>query len=316
MIMGEKVVKFIEKEDSYCLKGICMLMIIIGHTYNGFPLDNADFHFPKFLYLLHIGLWGELGVAVFFFLSGFGLFFSLNRHKIDGHYLVSKARRLLVPLVLYWIVELVTLAVFAPEDFSWHLFREIVTLSIHPNIENWFFKIIVAAYILCVLIFAAFKQDKVRLAIVFAITISYFGMALCLQFGEWWYNTILCFPLGMLVAREKDFFRRMNPWAVVLCGAVISIILAATNLSRPLLSLVFSFSAVYFINVVNIKARILRFIGFNSLVFYFMECPAMDEIAMFSYNCFPLYCLLSLVITFVISLACVKISQRKFKVQE
>jgi len=34
--MGEKA--FLDIKDTYCLRGIAMLMIIVGHTYNGYPV--------------------------------------------------------------------------------------------------------------------------------------------------------------------------------------------------------------------------------------------------------------------------------------
>ena len=65
-----------------------MPMIIIGHTFNGYPINSPIHQFPSWLNYLQIGLWGGMGFGIFLFLSGFGLFYTLSKKtNIDNHYL-------------------------------------------------------------------------------------------------------------------------------------------------------------------------------------------------------------------------------------
>ena len=61
------------------------------------------------------------------------------------------------------------------------------------------------------------------------------------------------------------------------------------------------FLFIYLIRIVNINNKLLNFIGVNSFLFYFIECPVLDEIVKFSYSNFPLYCLLAIVVTYLLT---------------
>ena len=54
-----------------------MIMIVVSHV-----VDTSDTTFYKY--------WGGWGTGVFLFLSGYGLFFSLNRRPADSTYLRRK----------------------------------------------------------------------------------------------------------------------------------------------------------------------------------------------------------------------------------
>ena len=135
---------FLDYDDTYSLKGIAMLMIIIGHAINGYPRTDTGYFYPGWLDALHMELWAAMGVSIFFFLSGYGMFLALDKRQgsIDLKYVLSKVRKLFVPLLVYWCVEIVTLLIFNRQELTTHIFREIITFSIHPDVENWFFKVI------------------------------------------------------------------------------------------------------------------------------------------------------------------------------
>ena len=80
--------------DTYALRGVCMLMIIIHHIYKVF---YSDFGYPmNQIY----SMWGDLGTAVFFFLSGYGLYCSLSKQGCVSWAYVKKCfTKLLLPFV-------------------------------------------------------------------------------------------------------------------------------------------------------------------------------------------------------------------------
>ena len=67
--MGRK--PFLDISDTYCLRGIAMLLIIVGHTFNGYPANSPGYYSPSWMNCLQIGLWGGMGVGVFLFLDAF-----------------------------------------------------------------------------------------------------------------------------------------------------------------------------------------------------------------------------------------------------
>lgn len=293
----------LDYEDTYNLRGIVMLMIIVGHSFLRYPVGDDAYYFPAWLSRLHMELWGSLGVSVFLFLSGYGLFLSLSKRAgtIDKKYLLSKVSRLFEPLVIYWIVELPVLFIFSRNELTPQIFWEIITFSIHPHLDNWFFKVIVATYVVTICLFKSrLSQGKIVIAL-FAAALVYMVTMAALGFGEWWFNTILCFPLGALVAYKYDAFEKLP--TLVVCSAAMLVIamLYLAFYNRIVLHIAFVFLCIYLLRLVKIRSRLLFFIGMNSLVFYFMANPVYYHLMRFSYTNFPLFCVLSIVGTFILS---------------
>lgn len=293
--------------DSYCLKGIAMLMIIVGHTYNGYPVDNPGYYFPSWMNCLQIGLWGGMGVGIFLFLSGYGLFYTLSRREtIDKQYVFSKIRRLFEPFVVYWIVEVIVLALFNRGDLSLHLLKEVATLSIHPDVENWFFKVIIGVYIITIALFKCKMKNALRLLSLCILSLVFLVVMKELDFGQWWYNTILCFPFGAFVAYKYDWFAKLSPTWMSASGFLLLLAIFFVHMNTIAFHLVFAFFCAYAVRLINIQNKVLYFIGFNSFIFYYIECPVMDEMMMFSYANYPVYCVLSIAGTCALSYVCVK----------
>lgn len=308
MFLPEK--RLLGYEDTYCLRGIAILMIIMGHTFNGYPTDDALYFFPSWLHFLHMERWGGMGVGIFFFLSGFGLFTSLSQRKgIDWPYVCRKAKRLFEPFLIYWIVEVITLALFNWNELNTHLLTEMATFSIHPDVENWFFKVILVVYLITLTLFNLQLRNATRAVIVTALSLVYLLVMRELGFGQWWYNTILCFPAGAVAAVKYEWFAKVPALGMSMVTACLMLVICYARMSSVALHLVFALFCIYAIRLIPVqRAQILFFMGYNSFIFYFMECPVETEIMMFCYPHFPLYAALSVLGTFVLSYICVKFS--------
>ncbi len=301
MFLPEK--RLLGYEDTYCLRGIAILMIIMGHTFNGYPTDDALYFFPSWLHFLHMERWGGMGVGIFFFLSGFGLFTSLSQRKeIDRSYVYKKVKRLFQPFFIYWFVELITLAVFNRSELTSHILTEIATFSIHPDIENWFFKVIVVVYIITLTLFKMQLRNTTRALIVTALSLAFLIVMRELGFGQWWYNTILCFPAGAIAAVNYEWFKKAPSLVMSLVTGGLLLAIWFVHMNTIVFHLVFVLFCIYTIRMLPIQhSRLLFFMGYNSFIFYFMECPVETEIMMFCYPNFPLYCALSVLGTVVLS---------------
>ena len=294
-------------------------MIIVSHTYNGYPIDNPSFYFPEILNYLQMGYWGGMGVGIFLFLSGYGLLLSLDKRiGIDWRYVSSKIKRLFEPFLIYWVVEIIVLAIFNQCELTLHLLEEFVTFSIHPDTENWFFKVIVIVYMITIGLFKCSLKNSIRIAILFILSFTYLLVMRGTGLGQWWYNTILCFPVGALVAYRYNFFSSLNPVIVSLTSFGLLLGLFFVHMNTIVLHLCFVILCSYIIPLFkqlkfsggfwNKQNRLLYYIGYNSFIFYFIECPIMDEVMMFCYNIYPLYCVLSVIGTFILSFVCVECS--------
>lgn len=84
------------KEDSYPLRGICMIMIFFHHAFNRYTNLKFDNGGEELLnnYFSSIWHWGFLATGIFFFLSGYGLFFSIQRnYPLNNKWLYKQLKK-------------------------------------------------------------------------------------------------------------------------------------------------------------------------------------------------------------------------------
>ena len=138
-----------DKDNTYALRGICMLMIIASHT--PFETDN---YFYSILQFLGFDYWGAFGTGLFFLLSGYGMFLSLQRTKeLNLNYFLGKIKKLFIPFFYTWIIYLLLFFILDISKFNIHLIVDFITLSLPLGIDAWFFKVILALYIIIILLF-------------------------------------------------------------------------------------------------------------------------------------------------------------------
>ena len=298
----------LNKADTYSLRGICMIMIITGHIYLSAIAPGGCGIRPTALNLLSFGNWGYWGTGIFFFLSGFGMFFSLQRHMpLKKDYLGKKLLKLIEPFLLMWAVNIVVFILFDPSQLTLHLLKEFLTLGIHPDIDAWFFKVILGLYLLIFFVFKMPLGNNLKVAIVFVCVIAYFIIMQRLHFGSWWTDSILNFPLGMLIALNFERIKKWPPFAILLPALAVFFGAHFFLPLRPIMGICFSLIAVSIIVYVPINHKILDFIGINSMFFYLLECPTMDYLAVFANSDFITYTFVTLLITMVLTYAYLKL---------
>jgi len=210
------------------------------------------------------------------------------------------------PFIIYWIVEVIVLALFNRNELTLHLLKEVATLSIHPDVENWFFKVIICVYVITIALFKCKMNNTLRLLLLCFLSLIYLVIMKDLGFGAWWYDTILCFPFGAFVAYKFDWFSRFpSAWMCVASGLLLLTIFFV-HMNTIVFHLLFVLFCIYAIRLVGLRNKPLFFIGFNSFIFYYVECPVMDEMVKFSYMNYPVYCVLSVAGTCVLSYLCVR----------
>lgn len=183
--------------------------------------------------------YGILAVAFFFFSSGFGL---MKRWMTDDNYIKGfMKRRIFTVLVPFFICNYIYLtdALLSNIAFKKHFGFEEVICSFFGvflvNNEMWFAVEIMILYVVFRIVFAKIKKPLPGIIIMTAVvlvmmTIGLFsghsttGVMSYWFKGEWWYNTILMFPVGMLYAYKEE---RVNK---VIRKAFVSLIVASSIL--------------------------------------------------------------------------------------
>lgn len=258
-----------------------MIMIIVHHTYLS-AIDMPGCHTDSWLAGVGTGwLWGYGGTGVFLFLSGFGMFFSLRRNRLSGRaYIRSKFIRLFIPYLWLWAVSLIIYILYDSSQLTPRLLTSFLSLDIPPANEAWFYKVIIGLYALSIVIFKVFSNPRTCVLAVSSVCVAYYCLAnYVLGMNPWWFITVLNFPSGMLTALFYDKLRHIQPVYVILPGTLLFALLQYFHPNPTISSLLFSTVMINAVRYVNISNRILGYIGTNSLLFYFLEEPAIDYLA-------------------------------------
>lgn len=291
----------LQKEDTYALRGLCMLLIIVHHTYLC-AVEDSSCYTPEWLDAAGAGwTWGYAPTGIFLFLSGYGMFFSLLRnHPLHFSYLGNKLVKIIKPWLFLWAVSLL-IYILTNEHLSMRLAYYFFTYGMPPDNEAWFLRVITALYVVSFIVFRYVHNSSSCVVIISAICLVYCFLGKASGLGPWWFVTVLNFPCGMFVALHYKRVCCISPIVIVAVCVPIIAILYIFQAFYIVSSLLFSITAVCFLRFINIRNRLLNYIGVNSILFYLLEEPAISHLSTFAKGNFFMYAAVSICITFILS---------------
>ena len=192
---------FLPKSRTEMIKGMAAIAIVFSHiaTYSKGAAPSGLLRY----YNLFCASLGGIGVNLFFFVSGYGNYFSVLHNKEERFKWLWK--RCAVLLIAYAICHLAVLGVLYCGGYRSSLQSEVfefLHLTI-PYSSVWYVKIQLLAYVFLVL--ASFlKTRKQQAAAVMALcllsSILLFGLGL----DEKWWKSTLCFAVGVYTGAYKS----------------------------------------------------------------------------------------------------------------
>lgn len=261
-------------QDTYAIRGVCMIMIMIHHLMKYHDSINYTMH------------WGDIGTGAFFFLSGFGLYCSICKNEnVNMQYLWKNIKKLIIPFFVCWLLCFIVTIVLFKEYFSLGIggvLRDVFTLTYPmtwPGI--WFIKVIVIEYIVTILVSIVTQRKLVRLFIPTICTGIYFLIAWkSLHWSPYLYCTTLCYVLGLWFAAYKPNlninFRSKILGTILFFALYLLFKRSNLHLPVPALSIYaiwFSLFMVFLASLIDITSPFLNYIGKNSLLFYLIHIP-------------------------------------------
>lgn len=275
-----------DRENTNATKGIAILMIILSHIlqYTGEAIPVVGGNKIRAV----VGSFGAVGVAIFFFLSGYGIFLLLN--KRDKKFLVLQTVILqIIRLVLVFvvsfgvvgIVRLVLIEVFHTTPIAGSkVFHSFITLQMIGT-STWYLKIQIIFYLFAMVSFCIFPL-KYRNAVITLFVIGYVVIAKWINLPDFWWKTAMCFPMGALCAENKErlscFVERNKLLTII--SVFIAMILAylwimkdGNYIALPqLIAFVcLAFSISFASSILQISNKLLIIIGKASLPFYLIH---------------------------------------------
>ena len=281
---------FLGKEQCAGIKGAAILAIFISHALiflsgQGFSpthaLDAAAVRVQASL--------SQLVVVVFLFYSGYGVMESIKARGAD--YIASFPRkRLLATLLNFDVAVLVCIVLDRVLGTAVSPVQAVLALLAWTTVglHNWYIFVILSCYAATWAAFRLFPGRRTAAAGLVAALLLGLQLALSvLKSGQhWWYDTILCYPAGLLFSlhKEKAVAFCQRRYGVVLAGLAAAFAFLANQTFLPdcrgltynLESIVFALLVVQTTMKLAVDNRVLAWFGNHLFPFFvYHQLPMM-----------------------------------------
>ena len=264
----------ISYNQGYALRGIATILILFSHSINEYECYDS-----MLSNLLLIPAFGTLGCSLFFFMSGYGMFHSLQKKRatLTSHYLFAHLKKILIPVaIVYVIISIVLPHTLAYNDITIS-HSNILLLNLPEGTDIWFIKIILFDYITTFLLFKWIKEPKARLICLAIVQAALVAMLYLCRFGGYWYISNLCFVLGayhsLYPLRKRRFLVvAVSFFAIYYLLRINGVVSAPVRILGNL-----AFCAIISLAISRIArwSQWLIFLGKNSLLYYLLNIPIM-----------------------------------------
>lgn len=231
---------YLSLSNTKCVKGIFAVFVLIHHLY-----QHSGLFRETYIGIIFQAL-GYLSVAMFFFLSGYGVHISSLKKGLN--YLRDLPRKRIFPLYvkcLILIMLYILLYLSIGKEISLELILKSITWGDTIITNGWYLQAILVLYILYFIIYGNIKEY--RHPAMFAALVVYCLLNCLLGIGLAHYQSIFNFILGIIWAEYKEkvdeFLKKnyfINFMAFLICFSFSFII----GLRFPVMTF---FSSVFFV---------------------------------------------------------------------
>lgn len=258
-----------DKRNTDSIRGLTAIALVVVHAIEDNFLDYN-------IIINLIGQCGFLCVAVYFFLSGYGLIFSVQHNdKYLDRFLINKALRLLIPVysseILYIIFYLISGKITFDDLIDIVLFWKYVRFS-------WFVISIGIIYIIFFISFSYVKKFNQALFFIFLIFVTYI-ICILLSINSIYYKCIPAFIVGCLFAlyykNIKLFLMRIYLSSFCFIGVIVFLVgvgkLGNNLIKAGLYSIALCVSIIYFSDKIKITSRAITWLSTISYELYLIH---------------------------------------------
>ncbi len=140
---------------------------------------------------------GYLCVASFFFCSGYGMYTAfLQKEGFFEHYFRRRILPIVFPALVMWLVF------FSVEKLRGIRVDPPILINAYSYI--WYIPAILYLYAVFYFCFHIVKSSRAGMVLLWAGTILYIVAALLFSPGTWWFNTVHLFPVGAMLAKNRE----------------------------------------------------------------------------------------------------------------
>jgi len=203
---------YLTKQDTLIMRGIAAIAIMIAHYVLHGMSEPFNITGPIVIYK-----WaGGIGVCIFFFCSGYGLYLSIINNGAE-HFLWKRFKGI---LPTFWILRL--LSAFILQEYK-SGFGNFTLYVVGIKKQAWFITEILIIYVL----FYISYKISISKQILFMTVLLVFMSILFWKIGldPRWYNANLTFVLGMVLAKYREHFinKTINHFWIILLILLFSL---------------------------------------------------------------------------------------------
>mgnify|MGYP000018990080 CR=1 FL=1 len=279
-------VKFVANENNVltfdqtnALKGIGIMTVFFNHMYNDYLSPHGVLHHPYFdePFVYFETLATVLFVGMFLFFSGYGVLESIKK-KGASYINQMPVKRLGTTLFNFDIAVFVFLIASLLLKVNYSTNRIILSFTGWESIgnSNWYIFAILCCYLISYISFQLFSSRRKAIILSFLLVVAYYILMEKYKF-PWWYNTVFCYPAGMLYSEYKEkintLFCRKYILSLVItsCVFVVFYKLSSNSIFCNIGAIAFSILCVLFSMKVRLNSKALIWLGANLFPIYIYQ---------------------------------------------
>lgn len=200
---------YLSFDTTNAVKGVFIALVFIKHATpyiinSAYEFDNSILSRLFFSVDARVGQWI---VAMFLFYSGYGVMESIKRKGRD--YVASIPRKRVLVTLLNFDIAVAIFAVIAlvlRKNYSLKEYLLSFTGWESVGNSNWYIFVIMLCYLAAFVSFRSTseKNEYARGAVVCVALLALMVLALSYVKPSWWYDTILCFGVGILYSVSRN----------------------------------------------------------------------------------------------------------------
>ena len=309
---------YIGKSQCNSIKGVFILVVFLRHIHlyiveSGYGMSKCmDVLFSKADKSI-----GQLLVVMFLLYSGYGIMESI---KMKGTKYIDSMpkRRILTTLINFDIAVIIFIALNLIMGKPLDIINSVLSLTGWTSVgnSNWYIFVILLCYLLSYVSFKLIRNHNAAITIMTVLTIL--SVMVIAELKEsWWYNTMLCYPVGMAYSLYKDKVERVWKSHYLPCLSLAAVVFLVFYNYRPfkiyfldynLAAICFGLCVVLLTAKISIRNKCLDWLGRNLFPLYIYQRLPMIALSGYLGNSFIAfhpytYVILCFIITIAITMA-------------
>ncbi|MBR2883754.1 MAG: acyltransferase family protein, partial [Clostridia bacterium] len=309
------------------IKGVFILLVFFSH-FNSYTHFNGGF---DKIYVAFFNYIGQAMVTMFLFYSGFGIMESIKNKK---NYIKTMPKKRMLNLLIQFDVAVLIFAIIkilCKEEIPLRrLLLSFVGWESLGN-SNWYIFTILLLYIFTYVAFSISSRYSISTMVVTALSCIYILFCVYTDIKPtYWYDTLICFPIGIFFSNYKAKIDSMIPKTIknyfLLLTGMLLILGFATLFNHGNFGLVLMRNIIFTLTVVLITYRFsfnnkaLQWCGYHLFELFILQripmifCKNIGLIAWNKSIAFVICLLTTLVIAFYYRKIIPKLSAKMLKI--